>query len=119
MKIKLDENLPFRLADSLRRLGHETDTVPQEGIGGADDSSVWEAAQTASRFFITQDMDFSDIRYFTPGSHAGILLVRLHQPGRNALVQRISSLFEDEDVERWSGCFVVVTEHKIRIRSPR
>ena len=31
MKIKLDENLPFRLVNLLIVLGHETDTVPENG----------------------------------------------------------------------------------------
>jgi predicted nuclease of predicted toxin-antitoxin system len=64
MKIKLDENLPAILADILDQLGHETDTVPSEGLAGSDDPHIWEAAQRAGRFLITQDLDFSDIRKF-------------------------------------------------------
>lgn len=36
MRIKLDENLPLRLVRILVPLGHETDTVPQEGLAGKD-----------------------------------------------------------------------------------
>jgi len=43
VKIKLDENLPLRLVPILSRLGHETDTIPQEGFAGQDDADVWEA----------------------------------------------------------------------------
>lgn len=118
MKIKLDENLPFRLVRILDQLGHETDTVAQEALTGQDDTRLWEAAQRTGRFLITQDLDFSDIRRFVPGTHKGILLVRLREPGRNALVNRIRAVFQSEEVEDWSGCFVVVTEHKIRIRRP-
>ena len=32
MKIKLDENLPVRLAVKLAELGHDTDTVVEEGL---------------------------------------------------------------------------------------
>ena len=118
MKIKLDENLPVRLVRILSQCGHETDTVDQEGLAGQDDPRIWEAAQTTGRFLITQDLDFSDIRRFTPGTHREILLVRLREPGRNALVNRIRGIFQAESVEGWGGCFVVVTEHKIRIRRP-
>jgi predicted nuclease of predicted toxin-antitoxin system len=118
MKIKLDENLPAVLADILDQLGHETDTVPSEGLAGSDDPHIWEAAQRAGRFLITQDLDFSDVRKFVPGTHHGILLVRMREPGRLALVRRIRRLFETEDTEQWTRCFVVVTEHKIRIRRP-
>lgn len=67
---------------------------------------------------ITQDLDFSDIRRFVPGTHHGLLLVRLREPRREALVQKIQTLYQTEDVESWKGCFVVVTERKIRIRRP-
>lgn len=62
--------------------------------------------------------DFSDIRLYKPGTHYGIVLVRLRKPGREALKKRIKYLFETEEVEKWPGCFIVVTEHKIRIRRP-
>ena len=118
MRIKLDENLPVRLAGHLERLGHDTDTVADEGLTGANDARVWEAAQQEKRFFVTQDLDFSDLRRYAPGRHLGVLLVRLRDPGREALYLRVRSLFDEEQVENWVGCFVVVTEHKIRIRRP-
>ncbi len=119
MKIKLDENLPVRLARALEQLGHDTDTIPQEGLAGREDPQVWEAAQETGRFLITQDLDFPDIRRFAPGTHYGILLVRLRDPGRNALLKRIQGLFHAEAVENWKRCFVVVTDRKLRIRYPK
>jgi predicted nuclease of predicted toxin-antitoxin system len=118
MKIKLDENLPSGLAKILAQLGHDADAITDEGLAGSDDPQVWEAAQRTGRFLITQDLDFSDIRKFAPGTHHGILLVRLREPGRVALMRRIRYLFETEDTEQWQRCFVVVTEHKIRVRRP-
>jgi len=118
VKIKLDENLPRRLVKSLGRIGHDADTVPQEGLAGSDDSSVWIAAQQSGRFFVTQDLDFSDIRKFRPGSHHGLLLIRLREPSRRTLTGHIVHLFETEDVATWLGCFIVATEYKLRIRRP-
>ncbi len=118
MKIKLDENLPAGLARILTRLGHQADSVPDENLAGSDDPRVWEAAQDTGSFLITQDLDFSDIRRFVPGMHHGILLIRLREPGRQALTSRIQHLFETENVEAWRSCFVVVTENKIRVRRP-
>jgi len=119
VNIKLDENLPTRLGPALAGLGHEVRTVPEEGLSGRDDRAVWLAAQSESRFLITQDMDFSDRRRFAPGTHHGILLVRLRQPGRQALFDRIRGLFESENIERWRRCFAVATDRKLRVRSPR
>jgi predicted nuclease of predicted toxin-antitoxin system len=118
MKIKLDENLPLHLAASLEDLGHDVHTTTSEGLTGRPDLDIWGAAQTESRFLITQDLDFSDIRQFAPGSHAGILLVRLHSPSRQNLTTRVQYVFQSESVDQWTGCFVVVTERKIRVVKP-
>jgi hypothetical protein len=119
VKIKLDENLPHALVQHLVGLGHDVDSVREEGLVGRDDADVWGAAQSTGRFLITQDLDFSDERKYTPGSHAGVLLVRLPRPGRLALFERVSALFETEDVEGWFGCIVSATPTKLRVRRPR
>ena len=116
MRIKLDENLPATLISDLAALGHDVDSVPGEKLASQPDAEIWAAAQRTRRFLITQDLDFSDIRQFAPGTRHGLLLIRLAQPGRQALTGRIRMLFESEDVERWSRCFVVATDRKIRVR---
>ncbi|MEA3277704.1 MAG: DUF5615 family PIN-like protein [Pseudomonadota bacterium] len=118
MKIKLDENIPAALVAELSDLGHDVDSVPQEGLTGQSDPDVWAGAQDSGRFLITQDLDFSDVRQFTPGTHRGLLLVRLKQPGRRAVAGRVRSLFQVHDVESWRGCFVVATELKVRVHRP-
>ena len=84
MKVKLDENISSRLIEVLRLQGHEVDTVSDEGLTGSADADVWRTAQAEQRFLITQDMDFSDVRVFAPGTHAGLLVVRLREPGGNS-----------------------------------
>jgi predicted nuclease of predicted toxin-antitoxin system len=58
--------------------------IRYELLAGRDDIDVWNDTQTAGRFFITQDLGFSDLRRYIPGTHAGLLLVRLAKPGRDA-----------------------------------
>ena len=118
MKIKLDENLPLGLSTKLNSFGHEVHTPHQERLVGHSDREIWEFAQKESRFLITQDLDFSDARQFVPGTHHGLLLVRLHSPSRRNLINRIVELFQQEKVADWVGCFVVATERKIRVRKP-
>lgn len=115
MRIKLDENLPVRLAAILANLRHDVHTIAEESLSGKSDHEVWEAAQQETRFLITQDLDFSDVRRFAPGTHFGILLVRLHSPDRESLIQRVSEVFRREEVDGWSGCFVVATDRKVRV----
>ena len=119
MRLKLDENLPESLLASICALGHEVDNVRLEGLTGRSDPEIWKAAQATGRFLITQDLDFSDIRRYAPGTHYGLLLLRLHLPGRLALSRRLLSLLRTENIEGWSRCFVLATDRKIRVHRPK
>ena len=103
MNIKLDENMPAGLAPILSGLGHNVETVVQEGMEGWTDPDIWERVQQETRFLITQDLDFSDVRRFAPGTHQGILLVRLRAPGRIALTEIVRELFRNKDSSDWPG----------------
>lgn len=118
MKVKLDENIPGRLVHILENSGHDVDTVASEGLKGRPDGDVWRAAQQEDRFLNTQDLDFSDTRQFKLGTHAGLLLVRLREPGADALVSRISEVNLNEGLDSFARCFVVLTDRKLRIRRP-
>jgi predicted nuclease of predicted toxin-antitoxin system len=116
--IKLDENLPEELAASLRALGADVDTVLQESLAGHRDERIFAAAVQEGRLLITQDLDFSDLRKYRPGSHPGIILVRLHNPSRRQLLARLETVLSEPLLEQCRRCFVVITDRKIRIRQP-
>lgn len=119
MKIKLDENIPISLAYDLEKLGHDVSSVYHLGMQGTTDQIVWKKVQAEERFLITQDLDFSDVNQYSPGKHAGILLVRLRDPGRTRLRQQIQDLFaSDVPAQSWNGAFVVLTDHKLRVKRP-
>jgi predicted nuclease of predicted toxin-antitoxin system len=119
MRFKIDENLPQDLVGALRALGHDAESVFDEGLSGVADPEVWDAAQREQRFLITQDVRFADARMFTPGAHHGMMLVRLKRPGLRALLEKIAAVIAEEDVQSWPGCFVVLTDGKLRVRRKR
>jgi predicted nuclease of predicted toxin-antitoxin system len=86
MNVKLDENLPLQIAAELRARTYDVRTVGGENLTGRLDADIWQAAQREGRILITQDMDFSDTRKFVPGTHHGIVLIRLQSPSRQNLI---------------------------------
>lgn len=108
MKIKVDENIPFRLIAALRDVGHDVHTVAEEGLTSRPDAEIWSAARREGRFLITQDLDFSDIRQFQPGTHPGLLVVRLREPGAVALAARVSAALRATSIESLAGCLSVL-----------
>jgi len=118
MRIKLDENVTPRAAEGLRADGHDVDTALDEGLGGRCDADVWMAAQAGGRFVITQDLHFSDVRRFLPGTHHGILLVRIPDAEQNRLPDYLRAWLCAADREEWARCFVVATPNKVRVLRP-
>jgi len=79
MKFKLDENLPQELADDLVRLGHEVDTVHGEGLVGADDTSVLQAARASGRILMTLDKGIASLlRIRFMNTAASCYFARMH-----------------------------------------
>jgi len=118
MKVKLDENMPAGLVDILSRYGHDAVTVPQQELAGQSDAVIWEAAQREGRFLITMDLDFADIRHFPPGTHEGILVLRLSRQGREAIRNLFQAILAQHPLESFKGCIVIADERRIRVRRP-
>lgn len=115
MKIKLDENIPLSAKRALANISDDIHAVIDEGLVGVDDKTLWNICQNEQRFLITQDLDFSDTRKFLPGTHCGILLLRLKNPSANEIKRLLMDLVNIHHIEHWHGCMVVATQTKVRI----
>lgn len=116
MKLKLDENMPAQLPGILRSLGHDTDSVADEGLLGESDEAIWNAAQREKRLLVTQDMDFSDLRKLIAGDHFGPVLLRLRATSRRKLIDRVEAVFRSDDAAGWRGALVIVSEGRMKVR---
>jgi predicted nuclease of predicted toxin-antitoxin system len=118
MRVKLDENLVLAHVRFLTQLGHEADRVHDQGLSGAPDDEVWHHVCQEGRFFITLDLDFSDVRSFPPGSHAGILLLRPQSRGKGAVLGVLLRVLEERPLSDLTGCLAVADEIQTRVRRP-
>ena len=62
MKIKVDEDLPKRVAEAVRGVVPDTLAVIEEGLSGIMDPALWETVQRVQRFLITGDKAFANIK---------------------------------------------------------
>jgi predicted nuclease of predicted toxin-antitoxin system len=116
LRVKLGENLGRSHAELLRRAGHHVDRLTAEGLSGAADEAVWAHVCAEGRFFITLDLDFSDARRFPPGTHPGILLLRPHTRGRQAVLDVLARVLEEWPLEGLQGCLAVADNAHTRVR---
>ena len=116
MRFKLDENLPLDLADDLLNLGHEADTVHNEGLAGAEDLTIIQAARASRRILMTLDKGIANLLRYPVHEHSGVVLFRPDATGRRAVLSfvrpRLSDLLEME----LAGRLTVVGATRIRTR---
>jgi predicted nuclease of predicted toxin-antitoxin system len=119
MKIKLDENLPTALAELLQAAGHDAMTVADEALSGSKDPKVLDVAVSENRTLLTFDLDFADIRQYPVGSHAGIVVFRLHDQRWAILEKPARRLVDSGLLNRLQGSLTIVDESRVRIRTKK
>jgi predicted nuclease of predicted toxin-antitoxin system len=116
VKFKLDENLPVALGDDFRSLGYDADTVLSEGLCGAEDPVIVEAARTSSRILLTLDRGIANMLWYPLSRHAGLVLFRPDSSGQRAVLSfiraRLPELLKMELADR----LTVVGPTRIRVR---
>lgn len=116
MKFKLDENLPSELREDLRALGHEAETVVDEGLTGAPDSVILARVRSERRVLITMDKGIADVRAYPPGDYSGIVLLRPLSTGRRSVLEFARRHLEAILQNDLEGRLLVVTDRTIRLR---
>ena len=118
MKIKVDENLPDQVVPLLHPYGHDVTTVAGEGLSGADDAAVAQAARSEGRMLLTLDRGFADIRSFPPGQHPGIIVIRLRDQRPPQVEATLRALLSTHNLEDLAGCTIIAQATLVRIRWP-
>ena len=70
--------------------GHDVDTVIDENLVSAPDRDVVAAATSAERILVSLDRGLGDIRAYPPGSHAGIVVLRLTDQSAASAIKAVS-----------------------------
>jgi len=119
VRIKVDEDLPRAALRMLHDRGYEADSVVNQGLGGLKDPPLWRAVQAEQRFLVTADKGFADVRFYPPGTHAGVLLLRPDQDGIQPVLELLELVLASYDLKALARAVAVVTPRGIRIRRPK
>lgn len=118
MKFKLDENLSPNFASILLESGYEVDTVVQEGLGGANDTALFEVCLREQRCLVTLDLDFADVTRFPPHKTRGIAILRSPKPITPAILRiLLHGLVDSLQREEIDGRLWIVEPGRIRIHA--
>lgn len=107
MKIFVDENIPLMTVRALLELGHEVSDFRGTPEQGKEDEILWEKAQREQRVLITTDKGFARYR---EEPHHGVLIVRLRQPNRHRIHERVMRAIAQFTSHEWRGLLVVMRD---------
>ncbi len=116
MKFKIDENLPVEITEELRLLGHDADSVKDEGLSGCPDSSLMKTVEHEQRIFCTLDKGIADIRKYPPSKYAGIVLFRPPSHGKGQVLEFVKAHLKEILSFELKSKLAVISESGLRIR---
>lgn len=107
MKIFVDENIPLVTVKKLAHQGHDVIDIRGTENQGITDELLWQKAQELKCLLITTDKGFAAHR---EEPHHGILIIRLKQPSRQKIHQRVLQALNRYMSKQWPGLTVVMQD---------
>ena len=107
MRILVDENIPLMTVKELQSKGYDVHDIRGTADQGITDAELWQIAQKEKRLLITTDKGFSSQRN---EAHHGILIIRLKQPSRLKIHQRIMQSINRYSEGEWQGLMVIMRD---------
>lgn len=107
MNILVDENIPRSTVKALESMGHDVRDIRGTAEQGTPDPDLWQLAQSEQRILITTDKGFTQYR---DEAHNGILIVRLRQPNRHKIHERVMQALTNFTSEEWPGLLVIMRD---------
>jgi predicted nuclease of predicted toxin-antitoxin system len=94
-------------------MGHDSDTVADEGLCGEADPAIVEAASIADRILLTLDKGIADVR---SQRRTGVVLFRPDTAGRRAVLSFVRERISRIASMDLTGRVTVVGPTRIRLR---
>jgi predicted nuclease of predicted toxin-antitoxin system len=114
VRFLIDESSDARLAAYLTTKNHDATLVAQAHRPGLSDREVLAIALREGRVLVTDDRDFGELVFRQRQRHSGVIYFRLRDTLLQTRLTRLAYV-----LERYSKRldeFVVVTDHRVRLR---
>ncbi len=113
MRFLVDECTGPRVADWLRKNGHEVFSIYDEARGMSDEKIIAKAYEE-KYILLTNDKDFGELVIRQKKQHKGVILLRLKNERTENKIRIIQQLIE-KYAEKIPNKFIIVTEKVVRI----
>jgi predicted nuclease of predicted toxin-antitoxin system len=117
MRFLTDENIYPPMVAVLRELGHDVFDIKEQQLFGIDDDQVIKMAHEQNRILITLDKGFSNILLYQPGTHPGIIVLRVWRLTITKATDILRHFIEGISEVRLAGKLAIVEPSRVRFRS--
>lgn len=117
----LDQNIPESIAPWLEELnlGLSAIHVNNLSMAKASDAAIFEIAQKEQYLILTFDEDFADRRIYPPGSHYGIIRLRVWPTTIEEIQSALLRLLNQFSIQELYGALVIIDRSRIRVRQTK
>lgn len=115
LKFLADENVAFRVVESLRKEGFNVLSIYEEGFSGVLDEKILKLAQKEKRIIITHDKDFGNLIHQPFQRHGGVILLRLRNQSPQNVILCLIPFLKNKKPNKIKNRLVIFQEGKIRI----
>ena len=118
LNILLDQNVPVAISSWLSSMRPEwtVSHIKELGMAGAKDHDIFKFAQINSSVIVTFDEDFADSRFYSLGSHHGIIRLKVWPTTTEFTQSALMRLFSSVPEEQIPDSLIIIDNEKIRIR---
>ena len=107
------------MTGALASAGHDTVDVRDAGLRGATDAAIARTAAAEGRIVVAGDTDFANALRFPPGTHPGIIVLRLPNawtPRERA--GRLMAALDSTLLGVLSGGIIIIEPSRVRMIGP-
>lgn len=116
MRFLCDMCVSLKVVDWLRRQGHDSVHLRDEGLQRLPNGEVFTKAIAEDRIVVTFDLDFGELAAMAGGRVASVIVFRLRNARADHVIERLSAALEQSVASLQEGTIVVVEESRLRIR---
>jgi len=112
----VDESLPRGVTTALAQAGHDAVDARDCGLRGASDDAVHTRAVADERILVSGDTDFANALRFPPGTHPGIVVLRIPNawsPAERA--RRVVDALDDALLAMAARAIVIIEPGRVRV----
>lgn len=115
MKFLLDQDVYALTERFLREQGYDVTTAGEIGLSRATDSDLLNNAKEQGRIFVTRDRDYGNL-VFVHNAGGGVIYLRILPSTINDVHAELKKVLETYSETDLANSFIVVEQHRHRIR---